>query len=143
MHLRNKWNLYHKLNFSYPFFFLISGPLKQGIVFLHLVLKEIIKFWTINRYIQFWNWMSEMSFLVCFQFTASLLKKTCDVPKFLSLYAVSWYLFWLVYFKPVISLGMIYYPAMYNFTFVKNFSISALLFIWLSTYLRTVFVECW
>lgn len=57
------------------FFFLISGPLKQGIVFLHLVLKEIIKFWTINRYIQFWNWMSEMSFLVCFQFTASLLKK--------------------------------------------------------------------
>jgi hypothetical protein len=34
-------------------FLITSDPLKQGIVFVHLVLKEVIKVWTISRYIQF------------------------------------------------------------------------------------------
>lgn len=122
--VRNKWNLYHKLNFSYPFFFYLRPFKARNCVSpfgsrgnykgldhqqVHTVLK-----------LNVWNIFSCM-FSV---FTASLLKKTRDVPKCLSLYAVSWYLFWLVYFKPVISLSMIYYPAMYSFTSMKNVSIS-------------------
>jgi hypothetical protein len=120
MKLRNKWNLYHKLNFSYPFF--TSDPLKQGIIFLHLVLKEIIKVWTISRYIKVWNVFSCMFSL----FIESWLYKTPDVPKFLCLYIQFLGTYSGLYILSKSYLCMIYYHAMYSYFYEKIFNLSTL-----------------